>query len=40
MAETKSDAEQAFDAFIENYQLRYEKAADCLEFIRIKLPST
>ena len=30
MAETKADAEEAFDAFIENYQLKYEKAADCL----------
>ncbi len=27
MAETRTDAEAAFDAFIENYQLKYEKAA-------------
>ena len=31
MAETKVDAEVAFDAFIENYELKYEKAADCLQ---------
>jgi transposase-like protein len=30
MAETKAAAEGAFDAFIENYALKYEKAADCL----------
>lgn len=30
MAETRDDAETAFDAFIESYQLKYEKAADCL----------
>ena len=30
MAETKAAAEAAFDAFIENYALKYEKAADCL----------
>jgi putative transposase len=30
MAETKAEAEAAFDAFIENYSLKYEKAADCL----------
>ena len=30
MAETRSQAETAFDAFIESYQLKYEKAADCL----------
>lgn len=30
MAETKSDAETAFDAFIETYTLKYEKAATCL----------
>jgi len=30
MAETKADAEAAFDAFIENYQLKYGKAAECL----------
>jgi len=31
MAETRADAETAFDAFIESYRLKYEKAADCLE---------
>jgi putative transposase len=30
MAETKVAAEAAFDAFIESYTLKYEKAADCL----------
>lgn len=30
MAETKVAAEIAFDAFIESYQLKYEKTADCL----------
>jgi len=30
MAETKADAEAAFDAFIESYRLKYEKAAECL----------
>lgn len=30
MAETKAAAEAAFDAFIENYQVKYEKAAKCL----------
>jgi putative transposase len=30
MAETKAAAETACDAFIESYQLKYEKAADCL----------
>jgi len=30
MAETRDDAETAFDAFIESYRLKYEKAADCL----------
>ena len=31
MAETKTDAKVAFDAFIESYELKYEKAADCLQ---------
>ena len=31
MAETKADAETAFDAFIESYQVKYEKAAECLK---------
>jgi transposase-like protein len=30
MAETKAAAEVAFDAFIESYAVKYEKAADCL----------
>jgi len=30
MAETKAAAEVAFDGFIESYQLKYEKAAECL----------
>ena len=30
MAETRADAVAAFDAFIESYRLKYEKAADCL----------
>jgi transposase-like protein len=30
MAETKAAAEAAFDAFIESYSLKFEKAADCL----------
>jgi transposase-like protein len=30
MAETRGDAETAFDAFIETYALKYEKAASCL----------
>jgi putative transposase len=30
MAETKAAAEAAFDAFIESYALKYEKASDCL----------
>lgn len=31
MAETKAAAEAAFDAFVESYTLKYEKAADCLD---------
>lgn len=30
MAETRGEAETAFDAFVESYQLKYEKAAECL----------
>jgi putative transposase len=30
MAETKATAELAFDAFIESYTPKYQKAADCL----------
>jgi len=31
MAETRKDAETAFDAFVSAYALKYEKAAECLE---------
>ncbi len=31
MAETLSDAEASFEAFIETYRLKYEKAAECLK---------
>ncbi len=31
MAETKTDADAAFDAFIESYGAKYDKAAECLE---------
>ena len=37
MAETKAVAELAFDAFIESYTPKYEKAADCLSKDRDKL---
>ena len=30
MAETKADAEAAFDAFIESYPVKYDKAPECL----------
>jgi transposase-like protein len=30
MAETSKDAEAAFDAFIAAYELKYDKAAQCL----------
>ena len=30
MAETKAEAQTAFDAFIESYQVKYEKATHCL----------
>ena len=30
MAETKADADAAFDAFIESYRVKYDKAAECL----------
>jgi len=41
MAETKADAEAAFDAFIESYQVKYDKAAECLRRIaRHCSPST
>ncbi len=31
MAETREDAERAFDKFLETYHLKYPKAAECLE---------
>lgn len=31
MAETKTEADAAFDAFIEIYEVKYDKAAECLE---------
>ncbi len=31
MAETRDEAKAAFDAFIESYQLKYDRAADCLD---------
>jgi putative transposase len=31
MAETSKDAEAAFDAFVETYGVKYEKAAECLK---------
>ena len=30
MAETQKDAVKAFDAFVETYQIKYHRAADCL----------
>src|SRR6185436_290721 len=30
MAETKAEAETAFDTFMESYEVKYEKAAQCL----------
>jgi len=40
MAETKAAAQTAFDAFIKSYQLKYEKAAECLLKDRDALRST
>jgi transposase-like protein len=37
MAETKADAEAAFDTFIESYQVKYDKAAECLKKDRAAL---
>ena len=37
MAETKADAETAFDAFIEGYRVKYDKAAECLRKDRAAL---
>ena len=31
MAETKAEAQAAFDAFVDDYMVKYEKAADCLK---------
>ena len=31
MAETRNDAEQAFDLFVDSFQAKYEKAVDCLQ---------
>jgi transposase-like protein len=39
MAETKAAAELAFDAFIESYTPKYEKAAECLIKDRETLPA-
>ena len=37
MAETRQDAEAAFDGFIECYSLKYEKAVECLSEDRVPL---
>ena len=37
MAETREDAEKAFDRFVETYQLKYPKACECLEKDREQL---
>jgi len=37
MAETRENAEQAFDLFIKTYELKYPKAAQCLEKDRAEL---
>ena len=39
MAETKAEAETAFDAFMESYQVKYEKAVQCLAKDRDALPA-
>ena len=31
MAETRKDAEAAFDAFVDTYAVKYAKAAECLK---------
>jgi hypothetical protein len=36
MAETKATADLAFDAFVESYALKYERAADCLSRIETR----
>jgi putative transposase len=37
MAETREDAERAFDRFLETYRLKYPKASECLEKDREEL---
>jgi putative transposase len=37
MAETRESAERAFDLFIKTYELKYLKAAQCLEKDREEL---
>ena len=37
MAATRNDAEAAFDAFVETYAVKYDKAVDCLSKDRTKL---
>ena len=37
MAETRSDAQRAFDQFIDTYQDKYPKATECLEKDREEL---
>ncbi|MCO5200763.1 MAG: transposase [Chloroflexi bacterium] len=37
MAETRQDAEAAFDLFLEKYGMKYPKAAECLEKDRAAL---
>ena len=37
MAETRGDAERAFDRFLETYRLKYPKASECLEKDREEL---
>ena len=37
MAETRNDAEAAFDAFVQTYAVKYDKAVDCLSKDRTTL---
>ena len=37
MAETRNDAEAAFDAFVQTYAVKYDKAVDCLSKDRMTL---
>ena len=39
MAETRNDADSAFDAFIETYAVKYDKAAACLVKDRATMPA-